>query len=122
MHAQSKFAELEKKRKEATSDQKEKNTKRAKLDADVSDLEEQIRKHKQTQVTIASYDSPNVSFAKSLKDNWVCAVHTLLKYMVGYMAFPHLACSTCVHWHWMQMSSINVISNIIIGVFPCLTI
>ena len=54
MHGQSKLGELEKKRKEATSDQKEKNTKRAKLEADVLDLEEQIRKHEQTQVTTAS--------------------------------------------------------------------
>lgn len=66
---QSKLAELEKKRKEATSDQKEKNTKRAKLEADVSDLEEQIRKHEQTQVTIASNKFHYVLFATSLKDN-----------------------------------------------------
>ena len=58
VRAQSKLGELEKKRKEATSDQKEKNTTRAKLEADVSDLEEQIRKHERTQVTIPSVNLP----------------------------------------------------------------
>ncbi len=49
--AQSNLTDLEKKRKEAASERAARNTKRAKLEVDVADLEEQIRKHEQTQVS-----------------------------------------------------------------------
>ena len=54
---QSDLADLEKKRKEAADERVAKNTKRAKLEVDVADLEEQIRKHEKTQVAAASPQS-----------------------------------------------------------------